>query len=286
MGERATTTAAGDGASVYQLTDSGKLLVLDDLGNSANRRSEVNYGIQPHGGVLITHGFLVFGGRQGNNEIIVISDRNGANLRTLQVGAPPVASPAQPPVVGGQMVFAASNILQAFDLFSGEEVWRYDEANVYRSPPLYVSPGVEAAAELYVTDGQGRVLAFDANTGVLLWTTPLGAEATSLAANNTSLFATGAGFVRGLTRQRRNEGQIIWNVPIPGSMPGGPVVDDSRILVVTEGGGYQFLDAASGSPYPGGVQSPALGGAVAVSGPWVFAPTQAGTIYAARDLSQ
>ena len=53
--------------------------------------------------------------------------------------------------------------------------------------------------------------------------------------------------------------------------------------MATDGGAFQYLDVVTGALLQGNVQSPSLGGAVAVAGPWVFVPAQSGTLFAARE---
>ena len=281
LGELARATPLAENGLIYVLTESGRLVALEDQGNTAVQRWEQPYSMQPRGAPIASNGRLILLGRQADGERLFISDRNtGQPIRVVSL---PNAAP-QMAAAGGQLVFVASDVLRAIDIFSGEVVWQSGDAVGFTSPPVYASPGVEALAEVYVADVPGRILAFDANTGVLLWAAPIGGQATGLAVNSTAVYASGPGFVRALARRERSEGQLLWNVGVSGTAIGGVVVDEGRVLVATDSGAYQYLDAGTGALVVGSVQSPPLGGAVAVSGPWVFAPAQSGVLFAAREV--
>jgi outer membrane protein assembly factor BamB len=126
------------------------------------------------------------------------------------------------------------------------------------------------------------VTALDANNGTLLWTAGINGVATSLAANDAMVFASGAGLLRVLHRQERAEGQNAWQAGLPGTALGGVIVDSGRVLAVTEGGSIQVFDANTGTVGVADMQVGTLGGAAAVSAPYVFIPTQSGILYAVR----
>ncbi len=280
LGELVRATPLADGGLLYVVTESGRLVALEDQGAGALLRWEQAYSMQPHGGLLASAGRLVFTGRQADGERLFISDRStGVPIRVVSVAA----GALQMPAAGGQLVFLASDVLRAVDLFNSEVVWQTTDVLNYTTYPVYATPGVEALAELYVADATGRLTAFDANTGRQLWTTQLGGQASGLAVNAGSVYASGPGFVRAFARAVRSEGQLLWSAGLPGAPLGGPVVDDGRVFVATDNGAFQFLDATTGGLIVSNVQPPALGGAVAVSDSWIFAPAQNGVLYAARE---
>ena len=69
------------------------------------------------------------------------------------------------PVAAGEMVFIAdrAGVVRALDL-SGKEVWK-----AYTSGPVYYPPAI-ANDRVYVGSADGRVYAYAARSGRLLWT--------------------------------------------------------------------------------------------------------------------
>lgn len=279
LGEDMRATPLADGNLIIVVTESGRLVALEDQGLQAVQRWTQALGVQPRG-MVAAAGRILLTGRANDGEQLLILDRNsGSLLRSVNLGG----APSQLPAVGGQTVYVASDLVRAIDIFGGDIVWQSGEATSFTTPPLYSSPGVKALAELYVADAAGRLISFDANTGVVLWIAPVGAAATGLAAHSTTVVATGPGFVRAFARALRPEGQLLWNVGIAGNVLGGALVDDTRVFVGADGGAFQYLDVVTGALLQGNVQSPTLGGPIAVAGPWIFAPTQAGVLFAARE---
>ncbi len=279
LGENVRATPLADGNLIFVVTENGRMVALEDQGQQAVQRWTQTLNLQPRG-MVAASGRIFLTGRASDAERLLILDRgNGATLRNLNLGG----AQSQIPAVGGQTVYVSSDLVRAFDIFSGETVWQSGEATSFTTPPLYSSPGPAALAELYVADASGRLISIDANTGVVLWIAPVGAAATGLAANDASVFASGPGFVRAFARALRPEGQLLWNTGIAGAALGGALVDDTRVFVGTDGGAFQFLDVVTGALLQGNIQSPTLGGAVAAAGPWIFAPSQAGVLFAARE---
>ncbi|MGL4650193.1 MAG: PQQ-binding-like beta-propeller repeat protein [Caldilineaceae bacterium] len=280
LGEVARATPLVDGSQVYVVTESGRLFALENQGQAAAQRWMTALGGVPRSGILPAPNRLVLTMRQPDGERLVILDRgNGAVLRNVALGN----AQSQAPALSAQTVYVASDLVRAYDLWSGELVWQSTEGTQYTTPPLLMVPGVEAAAELYVADTQGRLLAYDANTGQLIWAAPVGGTATGIAASGTTVFVSGPGFVRAFARVRRTEGQLLWTAGIAGNVPGGPIVDETRVLVVSDGGGVQYLDAITGALIAANVQAQPLGGAAAAVSPWLFAPGQNAVLFAARE---
>lgn len=279
LGEQVRIAPMAEGSIIYVISTSGRLTALADQGQSAAVIYQRDFGMEARGGILAASNRLVFIGRQGDGEHLwVIEKATGNVLENVGLGT----ALAQMPAVGGQTVYVADDSIRAIDIFTGETVWQILQGTNFTSPPLYVSPGVNTIAELYVADDQGRIWALDANTGANLWTASINSIANSLAVNESMLFASGNGMLRGLQRQRRNEGQVIWQANLPGNVPGGVVVDSGRVLAVTDGGNIQVFDAATGAIGVAGVQVGALSGAAAVSAPYIYAPTQSGVLHAVR----
>lgn len=279
LGEPVRVAPLAEAGIFYVISSSGRLSALIDQGQGAGVLYQRDFNMDPRGGILSSANRLIFVGRTGDQEHLWIVDKtNGNVLEDVSLGN---ATP-QMPAVGGQLVFVATDTLRAIDIFNGTVVWQWSQGGALTSPPLYLSPGPNTIAELYIADAQGRVSALDANNGTLLWTSGINGIATSLAANDSMVFASGAGLLRALYRLERAEGQLAWQAGLPGTAFGGVIVDSGRVLAVTEGGSIQVFDANTGMLGVAEIQVGALGGAAAVSAPYIFIPTQSGILYAVR----
>lgn len=279
LGEQVRVAPMVEGSSIHLLSTSGRLTVLEDQGQTAAVRFQRDFNMEPHGGLIAASNRIVFTGRQGDGEHLWIVEKTTGNvLENVVLGNATVLIPA----VGGQLVYVVSDVIRAYDIFTGDIVWQASVGASITSPPLYLSPGPNTTAELYVADEQGRVSALDANNGLVLWTASINGVATGLAGNDSMVFASGNGLLRALLRHKRAEGQLIWQAGLPGNVPGGVIVDSGRVLAVAEGGNIQVFDATNGSIGVAEIQVGALGGSAAVSPPYVFIPTQSGILYAVR----
>jgi outer membrane protein assembly factor BamB len=167
--------------------------------------------------------------------------------------------------------------MTAYDVNNGELVWENRTVQNIPTNPVYGSPGLNSLAELYVADGSNRIFALDANTGVELWNLDSGEGVTSLALNESTLFVAGNGYLKAFSRQNRNQ---LWRTPLFGGLVmGGPLVDATRALVVTESGNVYLLDNQNGSSIAGQTVTSFLGGAPALSGPWIFMPGVDGRVH-------
>lgn len=217
--------------------------------------------------------FLATG--EGTNHTLLALDRdNGAVIWSAGMSGPGLRYP----VIGDQLIYAADEFVTAYDVLTGEQVWRNNDIRNILAGPVYGSPGPSSLAELYVVAGNNRIYALDANTGVELWNIDNGEPASSLALNENFLFVAGDGYVKAISRQDRNQR---WRNGVPGGQVlGGPLVDSSRVLVVTQSGTVQMFESQSGS----GITVPSIaspaGGAPAVSGAYLFVPGTDGRLYA------
>jgi outer membrane protein assembly factor BamB len=189
----------------------------------------------------------------------------------------------QQPAIGQETIFVGADRLWAVDinLFAGQEiVWTSPDVFNVAAPPVYVSPGVVRLAELYVADNGGVVHALDANTGARFWTHAFGAAVTALAVNDSSVFIAGNGVLRAISRR---DGSTQWTLPVGGTVMGGPLVTNSRALVVVQTGGIFLIDATNGSILDATQNVPAqVPGGPAVSGLQVLVPAANFTLYGYR----
>jgi outer membrane protein assembly factor BamB len=185
--------------------------------------------------------------------------------------------------IGQETVFVGADKLWAIDIniFDGVEIiWTSPDVFNVVAPPVYVTPGVLRQAELYAADNSGTVHALDANTGVRLWTHPFGGSITALAVNDSSVFIAGNGVLRAISRR---EGATQWTMPVGGTVAGGPLVTNSRALVVVQTGGIYLIDALTGGVLDAGQSvGTQVPGGPAVSGLQVLVPAANTTLYAYR----
>jgi outer membrane protein assembly factor BamB len=216
--------------------------------------------------------FLATG--EGASHTLLALDRdNGAVLWRKDTTGPTLRYP----IIGDQLVYAADSFIAAYDVITGELVWENRNVQNIMAGPVYGSPGPSSVAELYLVTGDNRIFALDANTGVELWNMDNGEAATSLALNENALFVAGDSYVKAISRQDRNQR---WRTPVIGGMVmGGPLVDATRVLVVTQAGNVHLLDNESGSANSVPSIAASAGGAPAVSGPYIFIPGVDGRLY-------
>jgi outer membrane protein assembly factor BamB len=211
---------------------------------------------------------------EGNNHTLLALDRdNGALLRSFAATGPGMRYP----VIGDQLVYVADRFVTALDVINGESVWEHSNFENIIAGPVYASPGPNALAELYVVADNRRIYALDANTGVELWNVDNRDPATSLAVNDTMLFVAGNGYLRAYLRQNQSE---VWSVAVNGQVLGGPLVDATHVLVVTQPGNLHIFDVQTGSSTYGTILLAPAGGAPAVSGGWIYVPGANGRVMA------
>ncbi len=265
---------------IYLLLGGRSLACLQDQGNAAGLiwQSDLPYNATSPMTVWLDTIFIG-SGEGGDARLVALRRVNPSDRREF---AEPNAR-VQQPAVGGETIFVGADRLWAIDanIFAGQEiVWTSPDVFNVTAPPVYVSPGVVRLAELYAADSGGTVHALDANTGVRFWTHSFGATVTALAVNDSSVFIAGNGVVRAVSRR---DGATQWTLPVGGSIMGGPLVTNSRALVVTQGGGIFLIDAATGGILDAAQSVPAeVPGGPAVSGVQVLIPAANTTLYAYR----
>jgi len=228
-------------------------------------------GAKPLSGVNVVDKYLLVNADVGGEHRLMMFDRtNGVKVAEF----PTTGAFLQYPAVGDQLVYAANGDVWALDVFGGlAEIWRYTNLGNITAPPLYVRPGVRAAAELYVADETGRVASLDANTGRELWVYQSGDVVTGMAVDEERLFLSGNGFAKAIGRDDHAD---LWRVLTDGNVLGGPIVGDGEVFIATETGDARYLDAEDGGQIlvergPATTIAPA-----AVAGDWIFVVGQEG----------
>jgi outer membrane protein assembly factor BamB len=297
VGETVTTEPAMEGGWLYFVTSSGRLYELDSEGNASAAPWPLGVEGQPYDGIVGWGNRLFLTAGVSGRDHLYMVDR--INERVAVNYAPEGIVFPHAPAVGNQLVYVAGSALLALDAFSnpagtstaGEAklIWRYDPDSTtpFTTSPVYSFPGVRALAELYVGDAQGRVWAFDANTGEVLAVsqpTP-GQPVTMLAVNSRYVFAAGGGVVRALPRD--NLVQTPWWVqPFGGDVVNSLLADESSVLASANSGVVQLYDASLGTVTAGNVNTTIMAGPPAVSGGWLFVAGTNGTMFGLREAVQ
>ncbi len=261
---------------LYAVDLDGTVWALQDQGNRASVLWSVPLGVQPSAGINLWGDLLFI---PGVDHGLYALDRRNGQLRwryTLE----PAGSRLLYPAVGDQLIYAADRSLVALDVLQGTPVWQADLPGV-AAPPVYDRPGVKALAEVYVADEAGRVHAYDANTGTLLWQQSGLARATVLALDETTLYVAGQDFVAALDRV---DGNLLWSHTFLDRVVEGPLVGDGRIVLPLESGTVAVMDANRGVLLDASLVVPArITDAAAASAGWIFVPTADGRLYAIQE---
>lgn len=156
----------------------------------------------------------------------------------------------QYPAIGDQLIYVGDAKLSALDVYSGTLIWQDPIIRNVTGPPVYAGPlgspteEVYRLAEVYVAEENGTINALDANTGVAYWREPTGYQPTSLAVDDTRIYAAGPSIVLALDRRT---GVRLWSYPISSNgILGGLLVGNNRVLV-TDASGIYLLDGITGT---------------------------------------
>lgn len=259
---------------IYVADDSRTVRMLEDRGNGAAEIWRRPVALPVITSFNIYSDTLFFGIGEGANHTLIAMHRDSTQiLREYPTSGPGLRFPT----IGDQLVYVADGYIDALDVVNGELVWSRPDITDIIADPVYSTPGPRALAELYIATATNRIYLLDANTGDEVWNIDTGEAATGLAVNDTTLFVAGNGYVKAISRRDNN---ILWRAGVGGQVMGGPLVDGARVLVITQAGNAQFLDATNGAPLGSAIISAPAGGAGAVSGPWIYVPGADGRLYA------
>ncbi len=262
---------------LYAADLDGTVWALQDQGNRAAVLWSRSLGVQPSAGINLWGDLLFI---PGVDHRLYALDRRDGQIRWSYT-FDPAGSRHLYPAIGDQLIYAADRTLVALDVLQGTVVWQADLPGV-AAPPVYDRPGVRALAEVYVADEEGRVRAYDANTGGLLWEQPeLRKRATVLALDETTLYVAGQDFLAALDRA---DGDILWLYSFLDRVVGGPLVGNGRIVLPLESGTVAVVDANRGFLLDASLVVPArITNAAAASAGWIFVPTADGRLYAIQE---
>lgn len=264
---------------IYLPLEDGLVLALHEEGGQATERWRANLPGPPVTAMAVhANALYVVAGQPNNYQLVTLDRGNGTILRTMSLSGQSVTQPA----IGEQLLYVGGNALTALDATLAnpnayDTIWSRGDIAGITTPPLYSQNGVRALSELYVVAGNNRIYNLDANNGRDLWSVDNGEPATGLALNQGALFVSGNGYVKAISR---DNGAQLWRATVQGEILGGPIVDDEFIVIVTQVGIIQFLNAVNGNTAGGSSILSNAGGAPAVSPPYVYVPGFDGRLYA------
>ncbi|MEZ4636007.1 MAG: PQQ-binding-like beta-propeller repeat protein [Caldilineaceae bacterium] len=200
---------------IYVVDTTGRVVALREQGNSAVQVWSTSLSTPPRSALNVT-GDLVFATGQ-NNRIYALNRNDGALVWQQETAG----STLQYPVVGDDLLFVANQRLTAMDIYNGGQVvWqsREDLFSGVSAPPVYIYPGVQRLAEVYVADNSGVVHAFDAATGEQLWFHVTGRQIEMMAVDRLRLYTVGGQSANAINR---NNGQRAWDIQLVAPVAGG-----------------------------------------------------------------
>jgi outer membrane protein assembly factor BamB len=222
---RPWTRLAMAGGLVYSVDNAGTLYAID----RATGIERWTLAISASTDLAIEDGLLVVGTADGF--LIGLDAATSQERWRTQIGE---SRSAHTPAIAGGIVFASSENggLVAVDGASGALRWRADIGTDSSSTARVINGVVYLGAG---STGYGRLRAFDADSGALLWANDL--QLGGLTVSGDLGFAGGDGHFYALDI---DTGEVRWEVPVSGQTRGGIVAGD---LVYVFGDGDQRLYA-------------------------------------------
>lgn len=270
---------------IYFMDTQRRIFALQDLGNQSAFVWQKTLLTDPLTNFYLYNNRLFVIGRDANSlEHLYSIDRTTGDLTTNGTYNA-VGEMAPYMAIGNQLLYISDPDLRALDVNDFSVIWLRDDIENLMVPPVYVLNGPNALAELYLVDstsaGGIRLYALNANTGQTLWVTAIGRDVSGLAVGDNAVFITGENYLRAIARQGGNT--TLWEIGISGRAVGGPLIDGSQILIVTNFGaiqGFSTTGQSLGNLFvPNGLQ---VVGAPAVAGPYLYIPTTDSIVYAYR----
>ena len=280
---------------IYVIDDAGRLTALkgseDDKSAADSPAAAISWerqpfppNVVPNAGINI-RGDTLFVPASNHRLYALDLQKKGEERWTFSIDPP--GPGMQYPVIGDQLIYVGDARLSALDVYSGTLVWQDSIIAGVAGPPVYAGPFGDARAdvyrlaELYAADTNGTIHALDANTGARFWEQKTGFRPTSLAVDDTRLYAAGPGIVLALGRRT---GNLLWQTQISGDgILGGPIVGNGRLLVVDSTGRAQILDAATGGFTQATPINETLIGPPAVSEGWIYFATNPNRLKAVKE---
>lgn len=184
-------------------------------------------------------------------------ERSGLSSNTVVFGAP------APAFAAGEVVLAgAGGEVSVFDAATGDLVWTDSLASFNPRTPLQELGDVRAhpvhdGKLIFVIAQSGRMVAYQALSGIDIWEQPVTAIEQPWLAGDTIYVMSIEGRLYAL---RRQDGAARWSAELPGALPLGviasetvpryvsPIVASGNVFVIGRGGKVHVFDAADGTP--------------------------------------
>lgn len=221
-------------------------------------------------------------GRDGTNAEHLYGLDRGNGAVNLTYNAPGDMAPVM--TFGNQLIYVGDPDLRALDINDFSIIWTRDDIENLLAPPIFLLNGPNALAELYLVDHSAsgtRLHALNANTGQTIWVTgALRDDINGLAVGDNAVYVTADSYMRAIVRQGGNA--TLWEIGLSGRVMGGPLVDGSQILVVTNTGSVQAINNNGQTIGSFSLPVGQVNGAPAVYGPYLYIPANDAIVYAYR----
>ena len=183
-------------------------------------------------------------------------ERSGLASNTVVFGAP------APAFAGGEVVLAgAGGEVSVYDAQTGDLFWADSLASFNPRTPLQELGDVRAhpvhdGKLIFVIAQSGRMVAYQAVSGIDIWEQPLTSIEVPWLAGDTIYVMSIEGRLYAL---RRSDGAARWAADLPGALPSGviasenlprysnPIVASHNVFVISEAGDMHIFDAATGA---------------------------------------
>ena len=183
-------------------------------------------------------------------------ERSGQSSNTIVFGAPAPAYAGNEVVVAG-----AGGEISVYDAASGDLFWADSLASFNPRTPLQELGDVRAhpvhdGKLIFVMSQSGRMVAYQAASGIDIWEQALTAIELPWLAGDTLYVMTIDGRLFAL---RRSDGEVRWMAELPDALPAGviasetvpryvnPIVASGQVFVIARGGAVHVFDAQTGA---------------------------------------
>jgi outer membrane protein assembly factor BamB len=283
----ATPTPATDGQRVYACFGDGSFVALDLSGEIVwTNRDYPFYGQHGLGSSPIVHGDLLIMARDGSSEwpdkslgwqkaweeayIIALDTASGKQRWKAKRGLSRI-SHGVPAVWKGQLISEAGDVLQGFDLKSGERLWSSTVTGEGKVPSMVLGDGLAFTAGGW--GGKETIKAFKLDGGSgelketnLVWEQRKGMpKVPSMLYVAPHLFTINDGGIAQCLKA--DSGEVVWSQRMKGNYSASPVAAAGRIYLLNDDGettvieaGAEFKELASNPLGEKAQASPAVSG--------------------------
>jgi outer membrane protein assembly factor BamB len=175
------------------------------------------------------------------------------------------------------LVFTSSNMVYAFDIESGEEVWSYESDDRMG----FVSPLALADGVLYAAGEDGSVYAFEAESGDIIWQSELTG---GMPVNGGPMLADDVLYVTAWDQNAYaldiETGDVLWDTSFGGISYAQPAYADGYIILSAPTNGVIAIDTEEGEEAWSFETEGMVYGAKATGDGVVYAGSDDGTLYA------